>query len=255
MGSNLGLENIDEMMVQISRDHSRLDAELNNVRAEIKLKDNDLLAINKQLELTERESNAILKRIRTEKEVADELYNKEVKMREEIFGTETDFKSSKLWNISGLRSELQQAKMRKEHSMKKVQCLDDDINMHRKQWEQFEAKLPIIQKLAETKCEVAALQRKLEEMYMQGNIDEIKQEVEHLKETITFQNQENDRSQEESVNKKKEKKLLDNRKLQLSAEIRSLENRSAAKKKKLSKTIEDLTSQLLIKTSSAEKLS
>jgi len=246
MGSNLGLENLEQMLAEISRDHSRLDAELSNVKAEIKLKDNDLLAINKEIEISKKESDKILKRFHEEKTLADELYNKEVKLREEIFGTETDFKSSKLYKISGLKSDLEQAKMKKDHSLQRIQNIEADIEMYRILGENSEKESPIVRTLQEAKHEVAELQRKLSEMYMNGRIDDIQTEVNHLKETIGIKNMENDRNQEESVNKKKEKKQLEDRKQQLATEIRCLENRTAAKKKRLTNTIEELTAQLLI---------
>merc|ERR1711890_197349 len=95
------------------------------------------------------------------------------------------------------------------------------------------------------KTEVAELEEKLKEIYStRGNADQIKQEVDHLKETVAFQTLENDRNQEESVNKKKEKQILEKKKQQLTLEIRGLENRSAAKKKRISTTIQALEAEL-----------
>jgi len=255
MGSNLGLDNLDEMMVQISRDHSRLDAELSNIRDDIKSKEANLQTILKEMEITRKEKDKVLKRIHEEKRIAEELNQREVKLRENMFGTDTEFTSSKLFKVSGLRSDLQQAKMKKDHSHKRIQNIENDIDVYMKKWDAFENESPLIKRLEESKYEVEELQRKLDDIYLKGKVEDIQKKVNELKEAIKFQNIQNDKYQEESVSKKNLKKQLENQKQQLTTEIRCLENRAAAKKKLLSNTIADLTAQLLIQSSSStEKL-
>merc|ERR1719242_2609811 len=122
--------------------------------------------------------------------------------------------------------------------------LNENEEMQNKFSDHFEQNLPQMKELLQVKINIDALEKDFENLCGGKSLEEIQLEVEHLKELISAQNSENDKIQEASVDKKKEKKNLEGKQKQLELEIRSLENRNAAKKKRLSNTIQELESKL-----------
>lgn len=245
MEGPLNLSNLEGMMLQMSQDHARLEVELEKVHKERKQKTEDHETITCQEQLLNRENSNIMKEIQKERLITDEFVIVETKLREEIFGTDSNYKRSKLYLLSRLKSQLQQLKIIKEHREQRINKVEHDIKSHRQSWDKFEQGLPMFQDMEKLKIVVVELEENLKKIYStHGNVDQIKQEVDHIKETVAFQTLENDRDQEESVNKKKEKKILEKKKQRLTQEIRSLENRSAAKKKRITATIQEFEAEL-----------
>jgi len=234
----------DGLLEQIEQDHARLDAELEKEKKDLKHNEEELQVLNKEIEKAKTETTTTVSKIRFASMTTDELIDKEEKLREQIFGTDENKEQCKLYQLTKMKLEVSDLKARKDHGERRLMRLNENEEMQIRLSDHFEQNLPQVKELLEVKVDVDALEKDFENLCAGKSLEEIQQEVEHLKELISAQKSENDKIQETSVNKKKEKKMLEGKQKQVELEIRSLENRNAAKKKRLTNTIQELESKL-----------